>query len=84
MDNGANGDKERRAEARGVGIRSELLERLRSGEQLAVDLLPQIQTPATSLSEVSFQLERLVEEGRVTGNEGGPYRLVDVSRTTSK
>jgi hypothetical protein len=64
-----------RAKARGERLRAELLARLRTGPQSAVGLLPQVETPAVSLPEVSFQLDRLAAEGRAVGERGGSYRL---------
>lgn len=65
------------AAARGSTIRSELTEKLaKDGPQTAEALLPQIETPAISLAEVAFQLQRLAEEGEVDGEAGGAYRLV--------
>ena len=59
-----------RAKARGERLRDELLTRLRSGPQTAVALLPQLEVPDVTLSEVAFQLERLNEEGRTVGAQG--------------
>lgn len=66
----------RRATLRGEQLRAELLAHLRSGPQTAVALLPQLEVPGVSLSEVSFQLTRLAEEGRTAGERGRPYRLI--------
>jgi len=66
--------RQRQARERGEGLRIELLEMLRQGPRSATELSPG--TPDdVSLSEVFFQLERLVEEGLVVGSEDGPYRL---------
>ncbi|HKO38870.1 MAG TPA: hypothetical protein VJU14_10925 [Solirubrobacterales bacterium] len=65
------------AQARGEGIRAELLAQLRAdGPKAAPDLLPRIRTANVSLSEVTFQLDRLVDEGEVVGRQGEDYRLV--------
>jgi hypothetical protein len=65
----------RHAKARGEQLRAELLRRLRSGPQPAAALLPQLEAPGVTLSEVAFQLDRLAGEGRTVGEQGGPYRL---------
>ncbi len=65
----------RRATARGEQLRAELLTRLRSGPQPAAALLSQLEVSDVTLSEVAFQLDRLAEEGRTVGEQGGPYRL---------
>ena len=69
------GWKDQRATARGEGIRAELLAKLRTGgPQSAADLYPQ--TPSdVSMSEVAFQLARLADEGKASGEVGGVYRL---------
>lgn len=71
--------RDRRAEQatlRGERLRSELVQRLKKdGPRSAVELLPQVDTPNVSLSEVAFQLDRLAGEGRTVGEQGGPYRL---------
>ena len=74
-DDGAQGRREAEATARGERIRAELMERLRTGgPQSATDLDPQ--TPSdVSASEVAFQLERLADEGQITGEVGGVYRI---------
>src|SRR4029077_4167807 len=52
------------AAARGKSIRSALTEMLTpDGPQTASALLPRIETPDISLSEVAFQLQRLCQEG---------------------
>ncbi len=67
--------KSRQATARGEGIRAELLAKLTTGgPQSAADLYPQTPTDV-SLSEVAFQLARLVEDGKASGEVGGVYRL---------
>ena len=55
--------------------RAELLAKLRTGgPQSAADLYPQ--TPSdVSMSEVAFQLARLADEGKASGEVGGVYRL---------
>ncbi|HEX3241124.1 MAG TPA: hypothetical protein VHR18_13440 [Solirubrobacterales bacterium] len=68
-------DNERRARARGEGIRDELLARLEDGPQTAAALLPQIGVSDVSLSEVAFQLDRLADERRTVGEQGAEYRL---------
>lgn len=63
------------ARARGTRIREDLLAILkRGGPQPATMLYAQIDGDA-SLSEVSFQLERLAEEGAAAGEPDGPYEL---------
>jgi hypothetical protein len=70
------GARELRAQARGEALRDELLARLEaSGPQDATELLPQVEIPNVSLSEIAFQLDRLVAEGQAVGEEGKPYRL---------
>jgi len=65
----------RRAKARGEGLRAELLAALEAGPASAVELLPRLKRSDLTLSEVGFQLERLSEEGRASGEVGGSYRL---------
>ena len=70
------GGREDQARARGESIRAELLTQLKAGgSQEAAGLLPQIETPAVSVSEVAFQLDRLADEGEVVGRQGECYRL---------
>ncbi len=65
-----------RARERGEGIRARLLANLKAGgPKTAADLLPLIDTPDVSLSEVAFQLDRLADEGRAVGDPGDAYRL---------
>lgn len=62
------------ATTRGKQIRSQLVEALKAdGPQTAVALLPRIQMPDISLSEVAFQLQRLCEEGKASGAVGDTY-----------
>lgn len=70
-----DGEKVRRAQARGQEIRAELVALLSDGSAGAAELLPLIQTPDVSLSEVAFQLDRLTEEGETVGKQGGSYQL---------
>lgn len=70
-----SGEEVHRARARGECIRAELLTLLGDGPAAAADLLPQIETPDVSLSEVAFQLGRLGEEGQTVGEQGSVYRL---------
>lgn len=68
-----DGEKYSQARERGEVLRAQLLVLLELGPQTAVDLLAEIKRPDVSLSEVAFQLERLGEEGRVSGSPDGPY-----------
>jgi hypothetical protein len=57
-------------------VRALIIERLREdGPQGAAELLPAVPSEV-SLSEVAFQLERLAEERRASGEQGGAYRAV--------
>lgn len=70
------GGQEDRARARGEGIRTDLLAKLRTrGPQTAADLHPQLDGDV-SLSEVAFQLGRLAEERKTDGEIGGIYRAL--------
>jgi len=69
------GDREQQARLRGERIRAELMARLRPEEgQTAADLLAYM-PPGVSLAEVTFQLERLAEEGEAVSENGGSYQL---------
>ena len=70
-----SGEELRKAQARGEGIREELMALLRGGPAGAADLLPLIEVPDVSLSEVAFQLDRLAEEGETVGKQGDTYQL---------
>jgi len=70
-----DGETQQRAKQRGEGIRAELLTLLDVGPQTPADLLPQLEMQAVSLSEVTFQLERLAEEGQTARNSDGRYQL---------
>lgn len=70
-----HGEREQQAQARGEGLRAEIRTRLGTeGARSAAELLLQMPNDV-SLAEVAFQLERLVEEGEVVGEAGGPYSL---------
>lgn len=73
----ADAEEQRRATARGERIRAELVTHLGDGPAGAADLLPQIETPDVSISEVAFQLVRLAEEGRAVGEQGESFRLAN-------
>jgi hypothetical protein len=68
-------EDQERARERGECIRAELTAMLRTGgAQSAADLRPHF--PAdVSLSEISFQLDRLADEGETVGEVGGAYLL---------
>lgn len=73
---GDSGQNRERATERGERLRARLLELLREGgPQHAAELIPQMDRDVF-LSEVAFQLERLAEEGKATGEQGGVYRAL--------
>jgi hypothetical protein len=74
-DDAERAERAERARERGEGIRAQLLAKLEAdGPRAAADLLPLTDPRDVSLSEVAFQLGRLVEEGRAVGEPGGVYR----------
>jgi hypothetical protein len=71
----AGAEDQRRARERGERVRDELTAALRAGgPQSAADLSPKVPRDV-SLSEVTFQLGRLVQEGVVVDAGGGRYRF---------
>ncbi|HET7444087.1 MAG TPA: hypothetical protein VFJ57_05455 [Solirubrobacterales bacterium] len=72
------------ATTRGEQIRSQLIEMLTTdGPQTAGDLLPRVETPGISLSEIAFQLQRLCEEGKATGAVGDTYSTIRAAESSS-
>ena len=68
-------ERKLQAQARGEGIRAEIVARLEDeGARSAADLLAHMPKDV-SLAEVAFQLERLVEEGETVGEAGSLYWL---------
>jgi hypothetical protein len=74
-DEAEHNHKAQLATERGIGLRTEIVSLLQSGgPQTAADLLSQLRTERPSLSEVTFQLDRLTEEGKTDGKAGDAYR----------
>ncbi|HUC00326.1 MAG TPA: hypothetical protein VMS11_10910 [Solirubrobacterales bacterium] len=77
-------NRQEAATTRGEQIRSQLIEMLTvDGPQTAGTLLPRVETPGISLSEIAFQLQRLCEEGKAIGAVGDTYSAVPTARPSS-
>lgn len=65
-----------RATQRGESIRAVLMAQLVQGGPATAAQLHEFLPTHVSLSEVAFQLDRLSEEGKVSGEQGGVYRAI--------